>query len=120
MYLYPGNYWIILNATGLDVETSYSSAIPFEVFAKFASVMGIIFPAEVRIGGTVNIAANLTYINGDPIGGKDITLTIKLFRYLSYQVTVQTTWMVGQDMSFYSPIYEGEQLTVVANFTDLV
>ncbi|MHA1339761.1 MAG: carboxypeptidase-like regulatory domain-containing protein [Promethearchaeota archaeon] len=122
-YLYPGDYWIIFNASGLNVETSYSDQVNFTIYSKLVSNMTLTFPDEIRIGAVISISVKLFYINSTPIPNQDITLTINYSATYSYQVVV-TTSSEGKGIYELSipQYYKGNNLSVLAEYagTDII
>jgi hypothetical protein len=115
--LSQGSYWIIINATGFNLESSFSAAINFAVYKKYSSKMSIIFPIEVHIGGYFSIAAKLTFINETVIPNQEVLLTINYSTVYSFKVLVET----GSDgKAIYEmsipEYYQGLTLIVLAEF----
>ncbi|MBD3350280.1 MAG: hypothetical protein GF364_02225 [Candidatus Lokiarchaeota archaeon] len=117
MGIKAGDYCIIINATGLDIETTYSEEINFTIFAKYETKISFNVPENVRIGGYVSIAAKLTYINDTAIPNKNLILTINYSATYQYQVIVKTNEDGKGVYEFSIPFYyEGEDLTIYAEF----
>ncbi|MHA1728066.1 MAG: roadblock/LC7 domain-containing protein, partial [Promethearchaeota archaeon] len=119
-YLEPGNYYIEINASGYNLQTTISSKINFTIFEKYTSNISLIVPETVRIGHQISISAHLTYINSTIICNQDILFTINYSETYSYQVIVQTdeNGKAIYDLTIDS-YYEGENLTILAEYTPL-
>lgn len=122
-YLNPGDYYVIINATGENLLYTESSPIEFTVFEKYVSQVSLVFPEKVRINTFFTIAAKLTYVNATPIVDKDISLFINYSSTYSYEALVKSD---GDGRGVYElsipEKYKDENLTVFASFdgSDLI
>ncbi|MHA1822017.1 MAG: hypothetical protein ACTSU2_17280 [Promethearchaeota archaeon] len=116
--LFPGDYWVIINASGVNVETTIGAPINFTIYAKDISSMTIIFPEKIRIGSYFDIGTLLTFINGTPITNADIQLKINYSIDYSFNVFVTTDTNGKATYELIIPQYYKENnITVFAQYS---
>ncbi|MBN2157519.1 MAG: hypothetical protein JW776_15845 [Candidatus Lokiarchaeota archaeon] len=115
--LHPGEYYVILNGTGIDLSTSVSGSLPFTIYSKYVTLLSLTFPNEVRIGNYFSISSKLQYANLTVLASEEIFLTINYSTIYSFQVSVQTDYQGRGIYELLIPeYYEGNDFTVYAQY----
>ncbi|MHA1339922.1 MAG: hypothetical protein ACTSRZ_07235 [Promethearchaeota archaeon] len=115
--IWPGNYSLTINATGIDVWDTISNPLNFEINAKEQPQITFYLPDTIRVGSFYTVATQLTYPNGTGIINRNIILTINYSSTYSYNVFL-TTGDEGKAFHDFSipKYYEGNNLTITAYF----
>lgn len=117
-YLNPGDFYILIHASGENLQDTASSPIEFTVYEKYSSKISLIFPEQVRISKFFTIAAKLSYVDLSPIANEQVHLKINYSTDYSYQTMVRSDedGRAVYELSIPDK-YKGNNLTVVAEFT---